>query len=480
MPESRPNRERLVCCTTCSVVVRYKTSVTVSRAVPNIKSDRPAETRDFFLDLLGFEVAMDMGWVMTVTSPTNPSAQVTIIGNDDMAAPGISVEVPDVDAVHARAVERGLEIAYSLRDEEWGVRRFMIREPSGTLINVVSHGSAARPARGAVRPAARQPVTGNEGHHDSHINHHRDGRYTMNAPTSITITPVFVADLSVEGERMPVYVHVIDHPDARVLVDTGMTELHPAMADMDPRLQPLSEQDFDLAGIDIVVNTHLHADHCGGNHLFAGKPIYVQRRELDDARSEGDYIREWVEAPGVRYVPVDGELELLPGSDSSRRRATHAACRWSSSRLAGARSSSAGTWRCGSASSTSRPPKAGSGSLRSTPSSSGSRTSTSHGDPAPSEASRRRSLSRRVACNEESCRRRPIQRRRNQKTALRRRAVSPGHRTAGDLESPRGEGCPLSKSTLPPELGVLQAAERNSSSRTRMRSLVRTGEPGRG
>ena len=39
----------------------------------------------------------------------------------------------------------------------------------------------------------------------------------MNAPASIAVTPVFVADLSVEGERMPVYVHVIDHPDARVL-----------------------------------------------------------------------------------------------------------------------------------------------------------------------------------------------------------------------------------------------------------------------
>ena len=136
----------------------------------------------------------------------------------------------------------------------------------------------------------------------------------MNTPVSITITPVRVVDLLAEGERMPVYVHVIDHPDARVLVDTGMTELHPAVADMDPRLVPLSEQDFDLAGIDIVVNTHLHFDHCGGNHLFAGRPIYVQRRELDDARSEDDYtIREWVEAPGVRYVPVDGELELLPG-----------------------------------------------------------------------------------------------------------------------------------------------------------------------
>jgi uncharacterized glyoxalase superfamily protein PhnB len=115
--------------------------VTASRAVPNIRSERPAETRDFFLDLLGFEVAMDIGWVVTLTSPANPAVQINVISNDDMAAPGISVGVPDVDAVHARAVERGLESAYPLRDEAWGVRRFMLREPSGTLVNVVSHRS---------------------------------------------------------------------------------------------------------------------------------------------------------------------------------------------------------------------------------------------------------------------------------------------------------------------------------------------------
>ena len=104
-----------------------------------MRSERPAETRDFFVELLGFEVAMDIGWVVTVASPTNPSVQVNIIGNDDMAAPGISVEVADVDAVHAKAVEQGLDIVYPLRDEDWGVRRFMLREPSGTVVNVVSH-----------------------------------------------------------------------------------------------------------------------------------------------------------------------------------------------------------------------------------------------------------------------------------------------------------------------------------------------------
>jgi N-acyl homoserine lactone hydrolase len=133
------------------------------------------------------------------------------------------------------------------------------------------------------------------------------------APASITVTPIFVGDLHVEGERMPIYVHLIDHPEARVLVDTGMTETHPWLADMDPRLRPLTEGDLDLTSVDIVVNTHLHGDHIGGNHLFAGRPIHVQRRELDDARGADDYtIRAWLDAPGVEYVPVDGELELLP------------------------------------------------------------------------------------------------------------------------------------------------------------------------
>jgi hypothetical protein len=80
------------------------------RAVPNISSAQPAEIRDVFVGLLGFEVAMDLGWVVTVASPTSPSAHVTIIGHHDPAAPGISVEVSDVDAVHG-GPRLGLRIA---------------------------------------------------------------------------------------------------------------------------------------------------------------------------------------------------------------------------------------------------------------------------------------------------------------------------------------------------------------------------------
>ncbi|QWT25152.1 N-acyl homoserine lactonase family protein [Subtercola sp. PAMC28395] len=136
----------------------------------------------------------------------------------------------------------------------------------------------------------------------------------MTSRKPVTVTPIRVATLLAGEERMTVYVHVIEHPDGRVLVDTGMTELHPAVADMDPRLEPLTEHGIELDSITAVVNTHLHFDHCGGNHLFAGRPVYVQRHELEDTRTHDDYtIREWVDAAGVNYIEVDGEFELLPG-----------------------------------------------------------------------------------------------------------------------------------------------------------------------
>src|SRR5690349_10867227 len=82
-------------------------------------------------------------------------------------------------------------------------------------------------AHGPIDQVTRQPEHGEGALHDSRLDHHPPARYTVTAPGSITITPVQVADLLAEGELMPVYVHVIDHPDARVLVDTGMTQLHP-------------------------------------------------------------------------------------------------------------------------------------------------------------------------------------------------------------------------------------------------------------
>jgi N-acyl homoserine lactone hydrolase len=120
------------------------------------------------------------------------------------------------------------------------------------------------------------------------------------------------SELVVEGATWPGLVHTIDHPDGLVLVDTGMIDSTPEIEDMQPTPHPLPGEL--VSRVAIVVNTHLHFDHCGGNRLFPGVPIHVQRRELADARTQDDYtIREWVDFPGATYVEHDGEAKILPG-----------------------------------------------------------------------------------------------------------------------------------------------------------------------
>ncbi|MDA0563914.1 VOC family protein [Streptomonospora sp. S1-112] len=114
--------------------------MSVRRVVPVVRSEAVRETRAFY-GLLGFEQVMDLGWIATFASPTVPAAQVSVMASDLTApvAPDMSVEVDDVDAVYAAVRESGAEIVHPLRDEEWGVRRFFVRDPAGRVVNVLSH-----------------------------------------------------------------------------------------------------------------------------------------------------------------------------------------------------------------------------------------------------------------------------------------------------------------------------------------------------
>jgi N-acyl homoserine lactone hydrolase len=70
---------------------------------------------------------------------------------------------------------------------------------------------------------------------------------------------------------MPVFVWTIDHPEGRVLVDTGMIDSRPEFDDMSPTPHPENIP----RDVVCVINTHLHFDHCGGNRLVPGVPIHV-------------------------------------------------------------------------------------------------------------------------------------------------------------------------------------------------------------
>ena len=122
------------------------------------------------------------------------------------------------------------------------------------------------------------------------------------------------SEMVFSGDSLPGFSDTIEHPDGLVLVDTGMIDTTPAIEEDGEEWHPHPLPAELVSRVAVVVNTHLHFDHCGGNRLFPGIPIHVQRRELADARTKDDYtVREWVDFPGATYVEHDGEVEILPG-----------------------------------------------------------------------------------------------------------------------------------------------------------------------
>jgi catechol 2,3-dioxygenase-like lactoylglutathione lyase family enzyme len=122
--------------------------VAVKRIVPNIGSDELDASREFYIQVFGLEVVMEMSWIVTLASPSEPTAQITLFGpaesSDPAPTPSITIEVDDVDAVHDAVSQRGLEILYPLTDEDWGVRRFLLADPNGVVVNVMTHTNAGQ------------------------------------------------------------------------------------------------------------------------------------------------------------------------------------------------------------------------------------------------------------------------------------------------------------------------------------------------
>ncbi len=115
----------------------------IRRVVPDINTNQMQESVKFYTDLFGFQVVMDMDWITTLASPSNVTAQINLLKNQSLSPqqPGLalSIEVADVDVVHAKAVALGAKIIYPLTNEPWGVRRFHVADPNNVIINVMMH-----------------------------------------------------------------------------------------------------------------------------------------------------------------------------------------------------------------------------------------------------------------------------------------------------------------------------------------------------
>lgn len=113
----------------------------VKRIVANIATENVAAAKKFYGDVLGLDLLMDHGWLVTYGNKEKMTVQIGIAseGGSGTPVPDLSIEVDDVDAALAAMKKAGFKIEYGPADETWQVRRFFVRDPFGRLVNILEH-----------------------------------------------------------------------------------------------------------------------------------------------------------------------------------------------------------------------------------------------------------------------------------------------------------------------------------------------------
>lgn len=113
--------------------------MTVTRIVANLAAANPIALAEFYGDVFGLAIPLDMGWIAFLTTDAHQKIELHAAsqGGSGTDLPVISIGVDDLDSTLAAVREAGAEIVYGPVTEEWGLRRFYFRDPEGNLINVV-------------------------------------------------------------------------------------------------------------------------------------------------------------------------------------------------------------------------------------------------------------------------------------------------------------------------------------------------------
>lgn len=113
----------------------------VKRIVANIEAKNLSLAKKFYEKILGLDLLMDHGWIATYGSTAKMTIQLSVAqeGGAGTPVPNLSIEVDDVDEAYRSMKEAKFSIEYEITDEEWGVRRFFVRDPFGQLVNILQH-----------------------------------------------------------------------------------------------------------------------------------------------------------------------------------------------------------------------------------------------------------------------------------------------------------------------------------------------------
>jgi N-acyl homoserine lactone hydrolase len=133
----------------------------------------------------------------------------------------------------------------------------------------------------------------------------------------LEIKRLHLASLTVEGQVWPVHGFVVTHPKGALLVDTGVGGPPDVLTDWRvvnrTVADALADLDMTPGDIDLVINTHLHFDHCGQNAVFTHAACWVQRAELARAKVESPELYDWFDFMNGRFELLDGDTEVVPG-----------------------------------------------------------------------------------------------------------------------------------------------------------------------
>ena len=115
---------------------------------PAIMTDRVQATAAFYTDHFRFRPAFESDWYVHLQSAEDPSVNIAVLDGTHETIPEqgrgrasgllINFEVADVDAEYERLRAAGLPILLALRDEPFGQRHFITRDPNGVLLDIIT------------------------------------------------------------------------------------------------------------------------------------------------------------------------------------------------------------------------------------------------------------------------------------------------------------------------------------------------------
>lgn len=118
------------------------------KILTNICSDDLQVSKNFYIQLLGFNVKYESDWYIQLCSPDNAEIEYGIIQRDHDLVPVeyqnhpngmyVTFVVVNVDASYQKALEMGAPILQKPQNEFYGQRRFLSKDPSGCLIDICS------------------------------------------------------------------------------------------------------------------------------------------------------------------------------------------------------------------------------------------------------------------------------------------------------------------------------------------------------